>query len=95
VPGGIYPELKKLNYDTAGTNAQTTLTALLDVIPPTQLLLGSDYPLAGPPPVDNMIVQAVQDFEAYNPSPQLKTLVERDNAVRLVPRLAQIQRSST
>lgn len=93
VPAGIPAELKKLNYDTAGTNAQTTLTALLDVIPPTQLLLGSDYPLAGPPPVNVQIVHAVEDFEAYKPSPQLAAMVERDNAVRLIPRLAQIQRS--
>jgi predicted TIM-barrel fold metal-dependent hydrolase len=93
VPGGVFPELKKLSYDTAGTNAQTTLTALLDVIPPTQLLLGSDYPLAGPPPVDSMILDAVTAFEDYKPSPQLKAMVERDNAVRLVPRLARIERS--
>ncbi|HEV8022412.1 MAG TPA: amidohydrolase family protein [Candidatus Lustribacter sp.] len=95
LPGGIAAELKKLYYDTAGTNAQTTITALLDVVPPTQLLLGSDYPLAGPPPVNVMIEHAVADFEAYKPSEQVKTLVERDNAVRLVPRLAQIQRSSS
>lgn len=95
LPGGVAPELKKLYYDTAGTNAQTTITALLDVIPPTQLLLGSDYPLAGAPPTNVMIEHAVADFETYKPSPQLKTQVERDNAVRLVPRLAQIQRSAS
>ena len=94
LPGGVAPELKKFYYDTAGTNAQTTLTALLDVIPPTQLLLGSDYPLAGAPPTNVMIERAVEEWEAYKPTPQLKAQVERDNAVRLVPRLAQLQRTS-
>jgi hypothetical protein len=93
-PAGMTAELRKLYYDTAGTSAQTTIAGLLNVVPPTQLMLGSDYPLAGPPPTNVMIEHAVEDFEAYKPSPQLKALVEHDNAVRLVPRLAQIQRVS-
>jgi 6-methylsalicylate decarboxylase len=92
VPAGMAAELRKLYFDTAGTSAETTLVALLNIMPPSQLLLGSDYPLAGPPPVNVMIERAVEDFEAYKPSAQLKGLVERDNAVRLVPRLANIQR---
>jgi predicted TIM-barrel fold metal-dependent hydrolase len=94
VPAGVAAELRKLSYDTAGTSAKTTIPALLNVVPPTQLLLGSDYPLAGPPPTNVMIQQAVAEFESYHPSPTLKAQVERDNAVALVPRLAQIQRSS-
>ena len=87
-PAGMPAELRKLFYDSASMNAETAIPALLNVVPSTQLLLGSDYPLAGPPPTNVMIVKAVEEFEAYKPSPQLKTLVERDNAVRLVPRLA-------
>jgi predicted TIM-barrel fold metal-dependent hydrolase len=94
VPAGVAAELRKLYYDTAGTSSKTTIPALLNVIPPTQLLLGSDYPLAGPPPTNVMIQQAVAEFEAYHPSPALKAQVEHDNAVALVPRLAQIQRVS-
>jgi predicted TIM-barrel fold metal-dependent hydrolase len=94
VPAGVAAELRKLYYDTAGTSAKTTIPALLNVVPPTQLLLGSDYPLAGPPPTNVMIQQAVAEFESYHPSPALKAQVERDNAVALVPRLAQIQRVS-
>ncbi len=89
-PAGMAAELRKLYYDTASMNAQTAIPALLAVIPASQLLLGSDYPLAGPPPVNVMIEHAVEDFEAYKPSPQLKAQVERDNAVRLVPRLAKV-----
>lgn len=87
-PAGMAAELRKLYYDTASLNAETTLPALLNAVPATHVLLGSDYPLAGAPPTNVMIARAVQEFEAYKPSPQLKALVERDNAVRLVPRLA-------
>ena len=80
-------ELRKLYYDTASMNAQTAIPALLNIVPSTQLLLGSDYPLAGPPPVNVMIEKAVEEFEAYKPSPALKVAVERDNALRLMPRL--------
>jgi 6-methylsalicylate decarboxylase len=90
VPAGVPAELRKLYYDTASMNAATNIPALLNIVPSTQLLLGSDYPLAGPPPTDVMIQQAVEDFEAFKPSPQLKALVERDNAMRLVPRLAKL-----
>jgi predicted TIM-barrel fold metal-dependent hydrolase len=94
VPAGVAAELRKLHYDTAGTSAKTTIPALLNVVPSTQLLLGSDYPLAGPPPTNVMVEQAVESFESYHPSPALKAQVEHDNAVALVPRLAQIQRVS-
>jgi predicted TIM-barrel fold metal-dependent hydrolase len=94
VPAGVAAELRKLHYDTAGTSAKTTIPALLNVVPSTQLLLGSDYPLAGPPPTNVMVEQAVESFESYHPSPALKAQVEHDNAIALVPRLAQIQRVS-
>ena len=89
-PAGMAAELKKLYYDTASMNAESTIPALLDVVPSSQLLLGSDYPLAGPPPTGAMIVRAVAEYEASEPSPQLKALVERDNAIKLVPRLAKL-----
>jgi len=89
-PAGMAAELRKLYYDTASLNAQTTLPALLSAVPSTQVLLGSDYPLAGAPPTNVMIARAVAEFEAYKPSPQLKALVERDNAKRLVPRIANL-----
>ena len=90
VPGGVPAELKKLHYDTASLSAVSTLPALLKIVPASQILLGSDYPLAGPPPVDVMIKKAVTEFEEMKPSPSLKRAVEHDNAVRLLPRIAKI-----
>jgi 6-methylsalicylate decarboxylase len=90
VPAGMHAELSKLYYDTASLSAVSTLPALLRIVPSTQVLLGSDYPLAGAPPTDVMIKRAVDEFEAMKPSPKLKEAVERDNALRLVPRIAKI-----
>lgn len=94
-PAGMHAELVKLHYDTASLSAVTTLTALLKVIPASQILLGSDYPLAGPPPTDVMVQRAVAEFEEYKPSPRLKQAVERDNALRLVPRIAKAAQSTS
>jgi 6-methylsalicylate decarboxylase len=89
-PAGMHAELQKLYYDTASLSPEVTLPALLKMIPPTQLLLGSDYPLAGPPPTDVMVQRAVKEFEDMHPSAKLKQAVEHDNPVRLLPRLAKI-----
>jgi predicted TIM-barrel fold metal-dependent hydrolase len=89
-PAGMVAELKKLYYDTASMNAETSITALLRGVPSSQLLLGSDYPLVATKPLNEAIVRAVAEFEEYKPSPQLKAQVERDNAMRLVPRLAKV-----
>ncbi len=78
----MHGELQKLYYDTASLSAEVTLPALLKMIPPTQLLLGSDYPLAGPPPTNVMVKRAVKEFEDMHPSAKLKQVVEHDNAVR-------------
>jgi 6-methylsalicylate decarboxylase len=88
--GDMHAELVKLYYDTASLNAEVTLPALLKMVPASQVLLGSDYPLAGPPPTDVMVEKAVKEFEDMHPSAKLKQAVERDNAIRLVPRIAQI-----
>ena len=90
VPGGVPAELKKLHYDTASLSAVSTLPALLKIVPASQILLGSDYPLAGPPPVVVMVKKAVAEFEEMKPSAKLKQAVEHDNAVRLLPRIATI-----
>jgi predicted TIM-barrel fold metal-dependent hydrolase len=90
VPAGVPAELQKLHYDTASLSAVSTLPALLKIVPASQVLLGSDYPLAGPPPTDVMVKRAVEEFEAMKPSPALRQAIERDNAVKLIPRIATI-----
>ena len=86
----MHAELRKLYYDTASLNHISSLPALLKLVPSSQVLLGSDYPLAGAPPTDVMIKKAVEEFEASKPSARLRRAVERDNAIRLIPRIANI-----
>ena len=90
IPAGMKAELAKLYYDTASLNPEVNLPALLRAVPQSQVLLGSDYPLAGAPPVDVMVGRAVKEFEDMHPSAKLKQAVEHDNAVRLLPRIAKI-----
>jgi predicted TIM-barrel fold metal-dependent hydrolase len=86
----MHAELQKFYYDTASLSAEVTLPALLKMIAPTHLLLGSDYPLAGPPPVNVMVKRARKEFEDMHPSAKLTQMVEHDNAVKLLPRIAKI-----
>jgi predicted TIM-barrel fold metal-dependent hydrolase len=86
----MHAELIKLYYDTASLSPEVTLPALLKMVPASQVLLGSDYPLAGPPPVNVMVKKALKEFEDMHPSAKLKQAVEHDNAVRLLPRIAKI-----
>ncbi len=89
-PGGMHAELSKLYYDTASMNGEVTVPALLKIVPLSQVLLGSDYPLAGPPPTNVMVQKAVAEFEAGHPSAKVKAAIERDNAIRLLPRIAKL-----
>ena len=44
VPNGIEFELKRLNYDIAGTAFWPAVAALTSFVPMTQILFGSDHP---------------------------------------------------
>ena len=89
-PAGMRAELARLFYDTASLNGEPTVAALLDIVPASQILLGSDYPLAGAPPTAAMIERAVTRFEASKLSPRLKQAIEHDNAIRLLPRISRV-----
>jgi Amidohydrolase len=45
LPQGPLPELRKLYYDVASVTDRPSFTALADLIPFSQLLLGTDFPL--------------------------------------------------
>ena len=80
VPNGVLYELKRQYYDTASASNPTSLTALLSVVPSSQVLFGSDFPFisAGEPASDLMHSGLpVDTVEA----------ISRGNAVRLFGRL--------
>lgn len=80
-PQGVMHEMRKFYYDTAQANHSGALAALLAIVPPTQVLLGTDYPLRKP-------AAEIGAVGAYPFSASDLRAIERDNALRLIPRIA-------
>jgi predicted TIM-barrel fold metal-dependent hydrolase len=80
VPNGVLYELKRQYYDTASASNPTSLTALLSVVPSSQVVFGSDFPFlsAGEPAKDL----------ANSGLPEMTVeAIDRTNAGRLFERL--------
>jgi predicted TIM-barrel fold metal-dependent hydrolase len=80
IPKGVMYELGKFYYDTAQGNHAGALAALLKIAPVSQLLYGTDYPFR-----DGAEVNAGLAAYGFTP-PQLRA-IERDNALRMMPKL--------
>jgi len=80
LPDGVRGELGRFYYEIAQANHAGALAALLKMVPLSQVLFGSDYPL-------RPISEAVAGIANYEFSDAQRRLLERDNALRLVPRL--------
>jgi len=85
LPKGLTYELKKLYYDTAQANTAPALAALVKVVPPSQILFGTDYPFRTAAEVTGGLT--AQRF----PAKDLRA-IERDNALGLLPELAKTLR---
>jgi predicted TIM-barrel fold metal-dependent hydrolase len=79
VPNGVLYELKKLNYDIANATNPSSLAALMNLVPTTQILWGSDFPYRAVGPTAN-------GWDNYQVSDEIKRAVNRDNALKLFPR---------
>jgi predicted TIM-barrel fold metal-dependent hydrolase len=80
VPNGVLYELKRQYYDTASASNPTSLSALLSVVPSSQVVFGSDFPfISAGEPAGDLAKSGLPDeaVEAIN----------RGNAVRLFERL--------
>jgi predicted TIM-barrel fold metal-dependent hydrolase len=80
VPNGIEYELKRLNYDIAGTAYRPAIAALTSLVPTTQILFGSDNPFI--PLADTAEGVMRLGFSAGD-----LQQIGRDNALALLPRL--------
>lgn len=80
-PAGIIPEFKKLYYDVVSVIDPVSFTALCQMAGIPRLLFGSDYPYWS-------TEANVTALDAQSLSPADRRAIERDNAVRLFPRLA-------
>jgi predicted TIM-barrel fold metal-dependent hydrolase len=82
LPGGFLQEVKKFHYDLAGAANAGAVASLLQLVTTSQILFGTDFPPGGSS-VD--VANALRRLTAFSET-DLQA-VERDNALRLVPRL--------
>jgi predicted TIM-barrel fold metal-dependent hydrolase len=81
VPDGVLPELQRFYYDTAWSMHPPALAALLKAVPVAQVLFGSDYPF-------RTCTDTVKGLTAFGLDEKDLRAIERDNALRLMPRYA-------
>ena len=80
VPRGVLTELKRFFYDTAWSAHPMALASLTRLVPATQVLFGSDYPY-------RTGEDHVKGLMEYGFSASDLRAIERENALRLIPRL--------
>jgi predicted TIM-barrel fold metal-dependent hydrolase len=87
---GIDYELRRLNYDIAGTAYGPAVAALKKLVPVSQILVGSDYPYVP-------IGDTVDRMHALDFTRDEIQAIGRDNALRLLPGLCcgQVHRDSS
>ncbi len=82
LPNGFMAELKKFYYDLAGAANRGAIASLLELVKPSQVLFGTDFPPGG---TSAEYAKALTDVGLFSQS-DLRA-IDRDNAVRLLPRL--------
>jgi predicted TIM-barrel fold metal-dependent hydrolase len=83
LPNGFTAELKKFHYDVAGAANRGALASLLQLVAPTQIVFGTDFPPGG---TSAAVGTALADVGLFSES-DLRA-IDRENAVRLLPRFA-------
>ena len=80
VPHGVMHELRKIYVDVVGVTTPGALRAVLDVVPMSHLLFGSDFPFWDPE-------VTVKGLAGLRLSAADLQAIERDNALALLPNL--------
>lgn len=90
--GGAVTYLRRLYYDLAGSTTPYSLASLLQLVDPSRVLYGSDWPWSPEPAV----VAAAEAF-AQNPllSAEERTAIRSENALALFPRLRRAGRGDS
>jgi len=84
VPQGVIAYLKRLYYDTALSAAPYALRSLQELVDPTHILFGSDYPFA-PESMTSATITGLKDDKGFGEA-ALKA-IEMENTLNLFPRL--------
>jgi len=79
-PNGVMAEVKKLYFDIASGTYPAALAAVLSVVPVTQLLFATDYPFVE-------VAETLDGLNRHNFSTADLAAINRENALRLFPRL--------
>jgi predicted TIM-barrel fold metal-dependent hydrolase len=80
VPNGVETELKRFYYDTAQAAHPHALASLTKLIPISQIVFGTDFPY-------RTAIDHVKGLADYGFGTSDLRSIDRDNAVRLIPRL--------
>jgi 6-methylsalicylate decarboxylase len=80
LPNGVVPELRKFYYDVAQAAHPMALASLLKLVPVSQVLFGTDFPF-------RTASDHAKGLADYGFSAADLRAIERDNAVRMLPRL--------
>jgi len=80
VPEGVEYELKRLYYEIAGSANRPAMSALMSLVPTSQIIFGSDYPWG-------RTGANVTGLRSLGLSFADVKAIERENALALFPRL--------
>ena len=80
VPNGVMHELSKLYVDVVGVTTPGALRAVLDIVPMSHLLFGTDFPFWAP----EITIKGLAGLKLSAADLQA---IERDNALKLLPGL--------
>lgn len=83
-PQGAIAYLKRLYYDTAISATPYAFAALKELVEPSQILFGSDYPYLSEELVASTI-RGINSFDGFDA--ETRVAIERNNSLRLFPRL--------
>jgi predicted TIM-barrel fold metal-dependent hydrolase len=83
LPNGFIAEIRKFYYDLAGASNRGAVASLLELVKPSQILFGTDFPPGG---TSAEYVKALSELKLLSAA-DLRA-IDRDNAVKLLPRLA-------
>jgi predicted TIM-barrel fold metal-dependent hydrolase len=83
LPDGFIGAARRFYYDTAGAANRGALVSLRELVQPSQIVFGTDFPPGGS---SSSVATALADTALFSAA-ELQA-IGRDNAVRLLPRLA-------